>query len=303
MIEIKNIVKSFDDNVVLDNLNLKIEDGTILGLVGTNGVGKSTLLYMLSGVEEPTSGSILYDGDKVYNNEKVKKDIFFLPDNPYYGRGVTPYSLLKLYSMFYDIDQEVFYQYLLDFNVADKKLSKDYALKQQSLATMSKGLRRQVFVALALSIKPKYLLLDEAFDGLDAKARDIFKQAILKVQQENNMTVIISSHSLKELEGLCDQYCLLEESRIASLGYIDEAVKTYHKYNVAFKEEYLEKDFDIDFINFKSEGKVINCVVDLPYEEFEMKIKNKGYLLIEELPVDFEEFFIIKEESRREENE
>ena len=226
MIRIKGIKKSFD-KLVLDNLNLDIEDGTIFGLVGINGAGKSTLLKIMAGIIKPEEGIVYYDDKPIYENIEVKKDVFLLPDDPFYSRNTTPENLIKLYEAFYNLDKIAYFEYLNGFQIPLKK----------SMYNFSKGMRRQVFVALALAIKPKYLFLDEAFDGLDPLARLTLKKALLKVQEENNMTVVISSHSLRELEDICDSYGILEDGHVNSYGDLISSKETINKYQVAFKDE------------------------------------------------------------------
>ena len=180
MIEIKNLSKSYGDKLVLKNLSIKIEDGKIFGLVGINGAGKSTLLRLISGIFEANTGSILVDGEEIYDNENKKKDIFFLPDEPYYGINTTPLNLIDLYQEFYDFNKQEYLNYLEIFKLPLNK----------KMHTFSKGMKRQVFVSLALAIKPKYLLLDEAFDGLDPLARLTFKRAIIDLVEEKQTTII-----------------------------------------------------------------------------------------------------------------
>lgn len=288
MIEIIDLKKSFKDKEVLNNINLKIEDGKVFGLVGINGAGKSTLLRLLCGVYKADSGSILIDGNEVYENEKVKKDIFFLPDEPYYSNNTTPFSLKDIYKVFYNLDEEKYLQYINLFKLPLKK----------SMNKFSKGMKRQVFISLALAIKPKYLLLDEAFDGLDPLARLTFKRALIDLIDECNSTIIISSHSLRELEDICDSYGLLDNKNISSNGSIDEALTSVHKYQIAFEKEMSEGDFDIKFKTFNKDGRIIKVVVKEDYNEFSKLINKYNPLLVDEIPIDFEELFIIEVESR-----
>ena len=288
MIEIKNLAKSFSDKDVLKEVNLKIEEGKVFGLVGINGSGKSTLLRLISGVYKADLGSVLIDSENVYENEYAKSKIFFLPDDPYYGNNTTPLSLIDLYVGFYNLDKEVYIKYLNNFKIPLKKSMKNF----------SKGMKRQVFISLALAIKPKYLLLDEAFDGLDPLARLIFKRALIDLVSENNTTIIISSHSLRELEDICDSYGLLDNMSISASGDITEAINSIHKYQVAFKDVYKEEDFDIEFIKYSQDSRVIKVVVKENYEEFKEKISKFNPLIIDEIEIDFEELFIIEVESR-----
>jgi ABC-2 type transport system ATP-binding protein len=288
MIEIKKLCKSYGDKLVLNNLSITIEDGKIFGLVGINGAGKSTLLRLISGIYKADCGDILVDGENVYENENKKKDIFFLPDEPYYGINTTPLNLVDLYLEFYDFNKADYLNYLETFKLPLNK----------KMHTFSKGMKRQVFVSLALAIKPKYLLLDEAFDGLDPLARLKFKRMIIDLVENNDTTIIISSHSLRELEDICDSYGLIDNGVIESTGNIQEKINTYHKYQVAFSEVVIKEDFDIEFFSYKQDRRIIKVVVKEDLEEFSRKIQKFNPLIIDEINIDFEELFIIEVESR-----
>ena len=288
MIKISNLSKSFTDKMVLKNLNLEIKDGEVFGLVGINGAGKSTLLRLMSGIYKADNGSILIDGEEVYENEKIKNQIFFLPDEPYYASNTTPLSLIGLYETFYDFDKEVYLKYLKKFALPLKK----------SMHNFSKGMKRQVFISLAIAIKPKYLFLDEAFDGLDPLARLEFKRSLIELVSENNMTVIISSHSLRELEDICDSYGLIDNMEISSSGNINDELEKVHKYQVAFEHIVDKDDFDIDFISYQQDKRIIKVVVNEDIDEFTKKIEKYKPLIIDEIQIDFEELFIIQVESR-----
>ena len=124
ILSLKNICKSFKDKEVLKDINIKIEDGKVFGLVGINGAGKSTLLRTICGVYESDSGEVLIDGENVYENENVKKNIFFLPDEPYYGTNTTPRSLVEIYKTFYPLDERKYFNYLDYFKLpVDKKMN------------------------------------------------------------------------------------------------------------------------------------------------------------------------------------
>ena len=288
MISIKNVSKAFD-HPVLSDLCLNIEDGSVFGLVGINGAGKSTLLKIMAGIMKPNCGEVYYDNKPIYENIEIKNQVFLLPDDPFYSRNTTPTNLIDLYKAFYSVDEIAYFSYLNDFEIPIKK----------SMYNFSKGMRRQVFCALALAIKPKYLFLDEAFDGLDPLARLKLKKELLKVQEENNMTVVISSHSLRELEDICDSYGLLDSKKISSSGAINEHLEEYHKYMIAFAEE---PDEDISkmkmFITCKQDKRIFTVVAKKPYEEVVKEFEHLHPLIIDEIPIDFEELFIIEVESR-----
>ena len=289
MIEIKNLNKNFSEKLVLNDINLVIPTGKVLGLIGINGAGKSTLLRLISGVYKQDEGEILINNQNVFDNEKVKKDIFFLPDEPYYGLHTTPKSLKDIYKAMYNLDEQTYLNYIDLFKLPlNKPMNK-----------FSKGMKRQVFISLVLSIKPKYLLLDEAFDGLDPLARLTFKRALIDLIDEKQTTIIISSHSLRELEDICDSYALLDNQAITSSGDIQESLTKYHKYQIAFDKALCKENFDIDFISYSQDGRVIKVVVKDDYEEFSKKINKYNPIIIDEITIDFEELFMIEVENRR----
>ena len=288
MIEIRNLCKSFKDKEVLRNLNVTIKDGEVFGLVGINGAGKSTLLRLISGIYKADSGYVLVDDVDAYENEDIKRHFFFLPDEPYYGTNTTPRSLVEIYKTFYPLDERKYFNYLDYFKLpVDKKMN-----------NFSKGMKRQVFVSLALAIKPKYLLLDEAFDGLDPLARLACKRAIIELVEEKQTTVIISSHSLRELEDICDSYGLLDNMEISSSGDIVEATHSIHKYQVAFSEVPIFDNETLGFKKYSIDGRIAKIFTNDDYETFEKKISVYKPLIIDEIAIDFEELFILEVESR-----
>ncbi|MCD8371954.1 MAG: ABC transporter ATP-binding protein [Clostridia bacterium] len=287
MIEIKNLSKSYKDKKVLDGIDLAIEDGSILGLVGINGAGKSTLLRLLSGVMQADGGEILFDGENVYENVAVKSKIFFLPDDPYYTSNVTGEKLKGLYKQFFPFDDELFGKYLETFGLSPKKPIRNF----------SKGMKRQMFISLAIASKPKYLFLDEAFDGLDPLARLEFKRGIIDMQQEG-CSVIIASHSLRELEDICDSFALLDDKKVASYGKIDTELEKVSKFQVVFDREVAKEDFALDLIKFEKVGRVIRLVARGDRQETLDKINNLNPVIVDEIPMDFEDLFIAEVEDR-----
>ena len=283
MIEIKDVYKSYD-RPVLNKINFNIQNGSIFGLIGINGAGKTTFLNMLSGVMKPDYGDISYDGINVYENTLTKKEIFFLPDEPFFTMNTTPKNLLNTYKVFYEIDIDLYYEYLKKFRLPI----------DSSMYNFSKGMKRQVFVSLALAIRPKYLFLDETFDGLDPLARLTLKRELIKLVEEENTTVVISSHSLRELADICDSYGIINNKDVISYGDLDELMYKYHKYTMAFEKYRVIKDFQIPIVLFKRENKIISIVTTLDYEEINEKIASLEPIDLEEIPLDFEEEFMIE---------
>ena len=288
MIEVKNLSKEYD-NPVLEDLNFTIPDGAIFGLIGVNGAGKTTLLNMLSGVMEQDFGQILYDNEPIFENVNRKKEIFYLPDDPFFTVATTPKNLISIYKVFYKIDVKKYYEYLKEFNLD----------KNKSMFNFSKGMKRQVFVALALAIKPRYLFLDESFDGLDPMARMIFKREIVKIQETQETTVVISSHSLKELSDICDSYGIINHKKILSFGDVDTLLGKYHRYTMGFDKPMKQSDFDIDFVQFQADGRIIHCVTKHDFSTMKEMIEDMNPIILEEIALDFEEQFMIEIELKK----
>lgn len=283
MIEIVNLTKTLGGKLVLNNLNLTIDDGEIFGLVGINGAGKSTLLRILSTVYDVDSGEVLFDGNVNFDNVSIKKEVFFLPDDPFFPNSYSINDLVNFYKTFYSVD-EVFFNNMIDeFNLN----------RNSNIISFSKGMKRQLFVSLCLSLDIKYLFLDEAFDGLDPLSKLIFKKRLKERTQNKNMTIIISSHSLKELESLCSSYGLLQDGQISKKQRNEEG-NNYHKFQLVFNDEKEESFFnDIDVVLFEKEKRVINIVVKGDKKEILEKINNLSPLIVDDVSLDFEETFII----------
>ena len=161
------------------------------------------------------------------------------------------------------------------------------------MRNFSKGMRRQVFIALALSIKPKYLLLDEAFDGLDPLSRKIFKDAIISLVEEGNTTVLIASHSLRELEDFCDRFILIDDNRIKTQGDIADHVGCMCKFELAFSEAVSEELFaSLPIVSLIIKNRFVNIVLEGDSEEMRGKLEALSPAVIDEMPLDFEEAFI-----------
>lgn len=289
MIEIKNLTKSYEkDKEVLRGVNLTVEDSCVFGLVGINGAGKSTLLRLIAGIFRGEAGQVCVDGEDVYENEDKKAQIFFLPDEPFYTSNVTAEGLAALYKSTYDFDEETFKEYLEKFKLDARKPIRNF----------SKGMKRQVFVAAAFAVAPKYLLLDEAFDGLDPLARLVFKRGLVQLVEEKGSTVIISSHSLRELEDICDSYGILDHGEITCSGEIEKDLTKLRKFQAAFEGEVRREDFPFECLSFRKTGKVVQLIARGEAEELTEKIKALSPLFVEEIEVDFEELFIGEVEAR-----
>ena len=285
MIEIKGLGKSYGPKKVLEKVNLTVPDASVFGLVGINGAGKTTLLRMMADVLRPDEGTVEYDGENIAGNAKKRKELFFLPDDPYYAAGTTVEKLVELYKSFYSFDDELFSRY-----------EKLFSLERRTpVRNFSKGMKRQAFAALAIACRPKYLLLDEAFDGLDPLARLELKRGIISLE---GTTAVISSHSLRELEDICSGFALLDGGAVADAGDLSETLERVHKFQAAFEEPVPRERFPFECLSFESEGRVVRFVVRGEREEIVSALKALSPIFVEEIKVDFEELFLCEVKSR-----
>lgn len=287
MLKIEGLYKAFKDKKVLEGLDLVLNEGSIFGLVGVNGAGKSTLLRCIAGIYEADHGSVLFNGEDTFKNPAVRKDIFFVSDEPYYPIAANIRTMKEFYSSFYDVDMKTYNEVLNLFHLDDTK----------PISSFSKGMKRQASLLFALSIAPKLLLLDEAFDGLDPIVRHDLKRMLYELIEEQKATIIISSHNLKELEDICDSYGILENGRIASYGDLLESKANLNKYQLAFASPIDESVFEaFDILYSRKEGSVYSFVIRGDKQQVEEKLQKLDPLILDTLPVNFEELFIYEHE-------
>lgn len=290
MLKIRSLTKKYKDKVVLLDMNLDIKNGSVFGLIGPNGSGKSTLLRILAGISKPDVGCVCINEEKVYDNPDVKKDILLISDDPFYFFNASLKDMKEFYRLWYpNLDESIYEKYRSIFNLDENKPLKNF----------SKGMKRQSFIVLALAISPKYLFLDEAFDGLDPVMRLTFKRAISKLIEEKEMTVIISSHNLRELEDICDTYGILEDNKIYTSGYIDEAKENIHKIQLAFPNEKTKEDFrELDLLSIHIQSRVVNLVVKGDIVKIKNYLQTMEPLMMEVLKVNLEEIFVYEMEKK-----
>ena len=289
MLKAEQVSKSFGDTAVLRDLSIEIPDKTIFGLVGINGAGKSTFLRLVAGVYQPDHGTITLNGRDTLKDDPVRKDISFVADEAYYPVGSTLGSIASLYESMYDFDSALFKTYCEMFELNPK----------MPMANYSKGMRRRASIILALCTHPKLLLLDEAYDGLEPLARLQFKRILAQRFEEEEITVVISSHNLRELEDICDSFGILENGTIQRHGDLLESKGAINKYQMAFETELSKEDFKgLDILRFEKEGRVIQMVVRGEEDAVMNVLQEHHPLFTDILPVTFEEMFLYELEQR-----
>ena len=213
MIIVENLTKKFEDFTALNNLSMHVENGSIYGLVGVNGSGKTTLIKHLTGVYKADCGIVEIDGKDVWENISVKEIVGYIPDELFFFQNYSLASEHAFYKNLYaDWNEELYRSMISDFGLDEgKRISK-----------FSKGMQKQAAFALVLATMPKYLLLDEPMDGLDPIMRKKVWSYVLSEVADREMTVVISSHNLRELEGICDSIGILSQGSLRFEGKLDE---------------------------------------------------------------------------------
>ena len=288
MIQIKKLSKSFGKTKVLNQLSCQIDDNCIYGLVGANGAGKSTLLRILIGIYQKEAGSIQVDGKESFDDETVKQKMVFVPDDLYFPNN---YTLLD-YAQFY----ESFYPKFDKKRV--RKLAEQLHLDlHTSLESFSKGMRRQCALICALATNAQYYLFDETFDGLDPVVRNFMKKQLANQMRQQKMTIIMTSHNLRELEDICDHLGLLYQGGILFESEIDQLKTNMYKVQISFKEAFDETKFkDFHLLSYKKNGSVATLILQDEEQTAKKKLKAMHPLLLDFLPLTLEEVFIYEME-------
>lgn len=293
MIEIKNVTKSFGDFTVFTDLSLTVEDGSIYGLVGYNGAGKTTLLKTIAGIYKPLEGEVLLNGLNSYDNGVARKDLFYIPDDMFFMSNATIKSMAKFYSGMYEN---------FDFNLLENIVNLFKLDINAKLHGFSKGMKRQAEIALALASRPKIMLLDEIFDGIDPQKRDICRKLFTEYIAEYNCSIIMSSHNLEELGNLCDHIGLINGKELVIDYYIDDIPNENKKFVVDFSNEVNKKDIEPlpGIKQIKIQGNSASFMIlgkdNIPVAED--KLKALGATKINILPATLEELFIAQMEEK-----
>ncbi len=223
MLEFQNVTKNFDKLIAVNNVSFKIEDGKVLGIVGRNGAGKSTIFRMILNLIEPSSGEILYNNN-IITQETLNK-IGYLPEE---GSLIPQYTVLDIceyYGSLKLLDKKTIVEnltsWLKEFNIEDYLNVK--------IKTLSKGNRQKIQFIVSILHDPDFIILDEPFSGLDPVSVEELEKAILKLKQMGK-TIIFSSHIMSHVENICDDLLLINHGNALLYGNLQE-IKNNYKIN------------------------------------------------------------------------
>ncbi|WP_079477263.1 ABC transporter ATP-binding protein [Halobacillus salinus] len=284
MIEVQNVTKSFEKESVLNNVSFTVKRGSIYGLLGSNGAGKTTLLRTIAGILKQQSGEVKVLEQSVFENEDVKQKLVFMPDSLYF---LPQYSARQMASYY----QEIFDSWSED---RFQKLKAVFQLDEnKKISKFSKGMQRQVAFWLSLSVMPEVLVLDEPFDGLDAVMRQKIRNLLIQDVADREMTILISSHNLREVEDICDHVGILHKGEVLLERELDDLKSDVHKVQVAFKEDNMEiLQEQLDVLHHTRRGSVQLYIVRGAESQVKETIQALQPVVFDLLPLTLEEIFI-----------
>ena len=282
MIQVKELIKSFDGFRVLDGLNIHVPKGAVYGLVGPNGAGKSTVIRHLAGIYRQDSGQVLIDGQPVYENPEIKGRIAYIPDDIFYYTQATINDMMKFYRSVYPRFSPERFEKLEELFNLDRK---------QPMRKLSKGMQKQAAFWLAMSQCPEVVILDEPVDGLDPVMRRQVWSALLSDVAENDTTVLVSSHNLRELEDVCDHVGIMNHGRMLVERSLSALQDNIVKIQLAFADGGKLPE-GLEILHRSSTGRLQQLILRGSAEELTAKLSAAGPLFLDVVPLNLEEIFI-----------
>ena len=285
MIEARNVVKAFDGFRALDGLTMTVPRGSIYGLVGPNGAGKSTLLRHVTGIYRQDSGSVLLEGNPIYENPAAKARIASIPDELYYFLSASTRDMMRFFKGFYPRFDGARYEALKDvFTTINEK---------QPIRRLSKGMQKQAAFWLALCCRPDVLVLDEPVDGLDPVMRRQVWGLLMGDVAEHGTTVLVSSHNLRELEDVCDHVGILSHGKVLIERSLTDLQENLVKMQVVFQErEMPQLPEGLEVLHVSQVGRIHTLIVRGNATEVTNRLAVLAPILLEALPLTLEEIFI-----------
>ena len=283
MIEVSNLVKTFDGFRALDGLDLHVPKGGIYGLVGPNGSGKSTVIRHITGIYRPDSGLVAVDGQPVYENPAVKRRIAYISDDVYAFLSANIRDMRDFYRGIYpQFDMQRFEALREAFPQDEKK----------AIRHLSKGMQKQAAFWLAMCCRPDYLILDEPVDGLDPVMRRRVWSILMGDVADRGTTVLVSSHNLRELEDVCDHVGIIDHGRVLIERSLSELQDNIVKLQVVFRGGQYDSLPGLDILHRSTSGRVHTVIVRGSQAAITARMTEIDPLFFDLLPLTLEEIFI-----------
>lgn len=284
MLKMINVSKMIDGHQVLEQVNITLEPGMIAGIVGRNGVGKSTLLRTIAGILDPDEGEVNFNEINIHQQPEIKQKLTYVPDSTEILKTYSVKEIVKLYDAIYeDFDVMYFYSLLDRFKLP----------KNRKLRSFSKGMKALFLMILSFSTKADLIILDEPTNGLDPIVKRNILQFIIEEVSERKLCVLISTHHLEEVEKIADVLIMMKEGRIDSTTSIEDAKSSFRKVQAVYKHSLPEKIANLNNVTILSQtGRVYTLMIKGNIEDTMEKMQQEHPLLLEELPMTLEDIFI-----------
>ncbi len=282
MIEVKNLTKRFDGFTALDGLTMTVPTGSVYGLVGPNGSGKSTVIRHIMGIFRPDSGGVFIDGAPVYENPTVKSRMAYIPDDIFYFVQSSVRDMMHYYRGIYPtFDMERY-----------EKLREVFGLNEKMpIRRMSKGMQKQAAFWLAMCLRPEVLVLDEPVDGLDPVMRRQVWSLLMSDAAERGVTVLVSSHNLRELEDVCDHVGILDHGKLLLERSLSELQENITKVQLALPDERPLPE-GLQLVHETVNGRLRTLILRGDPQETLAQLQELQPLFLDALPLTLEEIFI-----------
>ena len=285
MIQIDNVVKTFDGFRALDGLSMQVGRGSIYGLVGPNGAGKSTILRHIAGSYRPDSGTVLVDGQPVYENPAVKRRIFSIPDELYFFGSASTRDMMKFYRGIYPSFDSARYEAL--------KEAFPGVSERTPIRRLSKGMQKQSAFWLGLCCLPELMVLDEPVDGLDPVMRRQVWSLLMNDVAQRGTTVLVSSHNLRELEDVCDHVGILSHGKVLLQRSLTDLQDNIVKVQAVFHTPELPTlPEGTELLHAAQTGRIHTLIIRGKPDEVTNRLATLQPMLLDVLPLTLEEIFI-----------
>ncbi|MHC5374288.1 ATP-binding cassette domain-containing protein [Enterococcus sp. LJL120] len=280
--KIEHLTKKIDGQLVLDDISVDLTPGEIIGLIGRNGSGKTTMFRTLAGHYLADGGEVLLEGEDLLNTPHLQERLFYLDEQYHF---LNHYSLIKIGRFYQTIYQEFDFDFFLNL------LQKQQLPLRKNYRSLSKGMQGLFNIILALASNAPYLFLDEPFDGLDV----IVKKNVIRLLLENmgaaHRTVLISSHNLNALESLIDRALLLKDNQIVQDYRLETIRQQSRKLQLVFQKKQVPELVKANSKVINIQGRVVTAVFENYTPELEAQIKQLEPIVFEELPLSLEDLF------------
>jgi ABC-2 type transport system ATP-binding protein len=288
MIQTRALTKSFDGFYALTDAALHAPKGSVYGLVGPNGSGKTTIISHIAGVMRPDSGEVLIGGLPVDENIAVKERLYLIPDDPYFFPAASILDMKHFIMQVYPRFDTVLFDKLREIFPLDLK---------RPIRRFSRGMQKQAAFWLAVCSRPDVLLLDEPVDGLDPVMRRRVWGLIMQDVAEKGTTVLISSHNLRELEDVCDHVGIMHLGKVILERNLSDLQGNLTKVQAAFGDsaspaENPLADSGLDILHHTAQGRLHTYIIRGASHETSQRIGGYNPILFDILPLTLEEIFV-----------